>query len=423
MKKNYTFSFGGIVSEVLIQDKIPALDAILKDMDQNDSGDKDGPNEKYGAAIHTFRAGTSPVVLLVCDENTLPIARKIAGTSSEDSPEEKPGVPICILKAGEEEKTWASAEKILAAAKEAGLGRDGIFIGVGGGVVSDLTAFAASIYMRGARLCLVSTTLLGMVDAAVGGKTGFDLFGAKNFAGSFFPAARIYLPIESLNSLPPREWKSGMAELIKTAVLEQDDAFFTLLESLNRNFPAGSFVPAFPADFSRQLLEKNPDTLIDCIARSTALKGRIVEADPRETGTERVLLNLGHTFAHALESTAGLGRLSHGEAVAWGMARSCELGLALGITPKKRVDAIIALLCSYGYETTAPHPLAGDMATFFKALTADKKKKGGKAVFIVPAERGACLISDAKGMDGGAESGLNIEESLLKHIVTGELRI
>ncbi|GHV45235.1 hypothetical protein AGMMS49546_30570 [Spirochaetia bacterium] len=191
MKKDYTFAFGGAntpgaVSEVHIQDHIPALEAILQDMTP-------------GAAIHTPGAAANtpgPAALLVCDENTLPIARKIIGNAGEQA--------VCVLKSGEEKKNWASAEKILLAAKEAGLGRDGIFIAAGGGVLSDLTGFAASIYMRGARLCIVSTTLLGMVDAALGGKTGFDLFGAKNFAGTFFPAAQIYLPMESLASLPPR---------------------------------------------------------------------------------------------------------------------------------------------------------------------------------------------------------------------------
>ncbi|GHT66773.1 3-dehydroquinate synthase [Spirochaetia bacterium] len=364
VKKDYTFTFAGTVSEVHIQDEIPTLDTIFTDMGQK---------------------GPRPASLLICDENTLPIARKITG--------EDPGVPICTLQSGEEKKTWGSVEKILGAAKAVGLGRDGIFIAAGGGVISDLTAFAASIYMRGSRLCIVSTTLLGMVDAAVGGKTGFDLFGVKNFAGTFFPAAQIYLPVESLKTLPKNEWKSGMAELIKTAVLDRDEEFFRLLKSFKGDFPRG-------------------DKLIDCIARSVALKGRIVEADPKETGTERALLNLGHTFGHALESVAGLGRLSHGEAVAWGMARSCELGLALGITPKDRADAIISLLRSFAYETAAPHPLMEtDAETFLKALGGDKKKKGGKLTFIVPAAQGGQLVSDT------AEK--PITEFLLKNLVNG----
>ncbi|MDR2785434.1 MAG: 3-dehydroquinate synthase, partial [Treponema sp.] len=130
-------------------------------------------------------------ILLVCDNNTAFLAGRIAG-----------GVPVCVLPHGESEKNWGSVEKILGAARAAGLGRDSLFVGIGGGVISDLTAFAASIYMRGARLCLISTTLLGMVDAALGGKTGFDLFGIKNLAGTFYPARLVYLPVESLATLP-----------------------------------------------------------------------------------------------------------------------------------------------------------------------------------------------------------------------------
>jgi 3-dehydroquinate synthase len=301
--------------------------------------------------------------------------------------------PFCVLPAGEEAKNWTSAEAVLGAAREAGLGRDGLFIAVGGGVVSDLAAFAASVYMRGARLCIVSTTLLGMVDAAAGGKTGFDLFGVKNLAGTFFPAAHVYLPLLSLKTLPASEWKSGMAELIKTAVLGGDE-FLSLLASLAGDYPAGSFVPRFPPPFIRDLLGKNTVRIMDCLVRAVEIKGRIVEEDPKETGTRRALLNLGHTFGHALESSAGLGRISHGEAVAWGMARACELGLALGITPEEKARNIGALLGAYGYEIGAPHPLMGDPEGFMKALEGDKKKRRGSMVFVVPGGAGARLADE-----------------------------
>jgi 3-dehydroquinate synthase len=301
-------------------------------------------------------------------------------------------------------------EQILRSAREAGLGRDGLFVAVGGGVVSDLTGFAASVYMRGTRLCIVSTTLLGMVDAAVGGKTGFDLFEIKNLAGTFFPAGRVYLPVSSLGTLPPAEWKSGMAELLKTAVLD-GDVFFALAASLNQNFSPGSFSPSFPEAFTRRLLEGGAEKLMDCLSRAIAYKGRIVESDPKEHGTQRALLNLGHTFAHALESAAGLGRLSHGEAVAWGIIRACELGIALGATPPSRAETIGRLFSSYGYETAAPHPLMGDIDPFLKALGGDKKKKGGGLVFIVPAAEGA-LQTKAEAPP---------EISLLRNIVTGSL--
>jgi 3-dehydroquinate synthase len=294
--QQFTFHFGAFSSAVHVQGELPRIETILEDVPLGASSVKDGP------------------VLLVCDKNTEPLAQRIRGNRE---------FPLLSLPAGEDAKNWSSAEAILREAKKAGLGRDSLIVGVGGGVITDLAAFAASVYMRGTGLSLVSTTLLGMADAALGGKTGFDFLGLKNFVGTFYPAAHVYMPLEVLGSLPEREWKSGMAELIKTALLDDETGTLSLIEEGSSGF--NSQFPAF-----------NQDRIGKLVCRAVRIKGRIVEADPRETGTERALLNLGHTFGHALEASAGLGRLSHGEAVAWGIARSCELGLALGITPPER---------------------------------------------------------------------------------------
>jgi 3-dehydroquinate synthase len=361
-EKAFSFAFGNFYTDVSIEDKIPSIEQIHQDL---------------SALGYRFSSH-----LIVCDTNTEPLARKIARNGA-----------FCVLESGETAKTWASVERILKAAKDLGLGRDGLFIGAGGGVTGDLTAFASSIYMRGARLCLVSTTLLGMVDAAVGGKTGFDLFGIKNFAGSFYPARRVYMPLESLETLPEYEWKSGMAELLKTAILDRggppktagedadEETFFSVCEKLREGCP--------PFQFPKDLFKRKPAELFDCIRRSVEIKGRIVEADPQETGTERALLNLGHTFAHALESCLGLGTVSHGEAVAWGIARSCEFGNTLGSTSRERMDGIKELFKLYGYEIASPHPLMNDTERFLQAIGRDKKKKAGKLIFIVPADNGA----------------------------------
>lgn len=355
MKFEYTFTLSGTVSHVCIQDEVPSINTLIVDQSRRS--------------------------LLICDVNTERFARAVAGDTD---------AALCVLAAGEAAKNWASIEAILRAAHSAGLGRDGLLIGIGGGVINDMTAFAASVYMRGVAVALVSTTLLGMVDAALGGKTGFDLFDIKNLVGTFYPASRVYMPVSSLASLPAREWKSGMAELIKTAILDAEDKnseFLALLASL-------------PA----QATEAG-DTLVECIARAVRIKGRIVQADPKETGAERIMLNLGHTFAHALESSVGLGQLSHGEAVAWGIARACDLGLALGITPPSRAAAIMALLRSFDYELAAPYPL-GDITLFMNALSSDKKKKAGKVRFVVPSAVGTELVS-----------GERIEPALIARIV------
>jgi 3-dehydroquinate synthase len=306
--------------------------------------------------------------LIIADENTAYIAAKIC---------EGWDYPCVFLKSGEENKTWQSVETILAAASKAGLGRDGIFIAVGGGVIGDLAGFAASIYMRCCRFVLVSTTLLGMVDASVGGKTGFDLFGIKNLAGSFYPAQSVYIPLDALRTLPQAEIKSGMAELIKTAVLSGDD----FLEQLT----------PFTGNFNNLNKFLDDDALNKCVERAVFFKGSIVSEDFLESG-KRMLLNLGHTFGHALESAAGLGNITHGEAVAWGIVRACELGTALGVTPRERAKKIITLIKSCGYECSSPHPAASNKETLLNAMKSDKKKKSGSLTFIIPDEQSARSI-------------------------------
>jgi len=322
--------------------------------------------------------------LVIADENTVPIAAKICNGHD---------VPFCVLKSGEENKNWLSVQRILEAAHSENLGRDGVFIAVGGGVIGDMAGFASSIYKRGCRFVLVSTTLLGMVDAAVGGKTGFDLFGIKNLVGSFYPARQIFMPIDTLRSLPEKELKSGMAELIKTAVLSGDDFLDELENSspniMNFRFDTDENVRLHTGDMSSFGLWSK------LIERAVRFKGGIVSEDMRESENgKRRLLNLGHTFGHALESAAGLGALTHGEAVAWGIVQACRLGVELQITPPSRAQKIINLIMSFKYECKSPHPVIDDFNTdsFIKTMQSDKKKKEGKLTFIVPDGKSAASV-------------------------------
>ena len=356
------FNYGNFLSRVLVRENLPSLDELYR--------------EYPGLKLN------SPA-LFVCDTNTEPLALTIAGKAGSGKEGSSPKIPIVRIPAGENSKTWESIELILKAAKEAALGRDGLFIGVGGGVISDLAGFAASIYMRGARLCIVSTSLLGMVDAGVGGKTGIDLAGIKNLAGTFYPAGLTFIPLSALDTLPEREWKSGMAELIKTGILASGSLFSAILEL------SGLEAEGRGSDKYRVCLK-------ECISLALAYKAGVVEADPRETGSNRALLNLGHSFAHALESAAGLGKLSHGEAVAWGIARACELGLAVGITPPQRAAEITSLLRRSGYEVSAPHPcfsFPGSEETLYALMMSDKKNSAGQLRFIVPDAQGAQIVS------------------------------
>ena len=291
-----------------------------------------------------------PNSLIICDENTKQYAEKLCASA-----------PLCVIKSGEENKTWDTVLQILRNAKSAGLGRDGVFVGVGGGVIGDLTSFAASIYMRGCRLQLVATTLLAMVDASVGGKTGFDLFDIKNLAGSFYPAEIVYMPMETLKTLPEKEYKSGLAELIKTKILSGSNLCALAHPSVSEVKLAVNF------------------------------KGKIVSSDFKETKNKRALLNLGHTFGHALEAAAGLGNITHGDAVAWGIVQACNLGTALNITPSNRALQIKNFISGLGYDCSTPHPLAKTEA-FKNAMLSDKKNKNKALTFIVPNKKSAQIV-------------------------------
>lgn len=285
-----------------------------------------------------------------------------------------------VLAPGESAKQWASAEAILARCAAVGIGRDGCLIGVGGGVVCDLAAFSASLYMRGCGLVLVPTTLLAMVDACLGGKTGIDFQGYKNLVGTFYPAQLIVIATSSLRHLPEVEFLSGIAEAIKTAIIG-DRALFELL----RDRKAG-------------IAARNEELLAEVVGRCLAVKGRIVEEDPAEDGI-RAQLNLGHTFGHALESATGLSHWRHGEAVAWGIGRATALGLRLGLTDGRFAAEVENLLRLYGFRLDAGVRFS-DLAS---ALARDKKRRGGRLRLAIP--RGPCEVV-VREVDEGAIAGV-----------------
>jgi len=217
-----------------------------------------------------------------------------------------------VLESGESSKHLSSLERILSTCLDEGLARDGRIIGFGGGVVCDLSAFAASVYMRGCRLTLVPTTLLAMVDAAVGGKTAVDFRGMKNMVGSFYPAGEVLICIDTLRTLSDKEFLNGLAEVIKHALLSQDEELYKFL-LVKKN----------------EILSREPKTLATLVELSLEVKKWYIEQDPTETKGIRQMLNLGHTFAHALESSSHFpgitGRPLRGEPAGhWKPASPCR---------------------------------------------------------------------------------------------------
>lgn len=283
--------------------------------------------------------------------------------------------PLC-LPAGETSKRWESVDLVLRKCAEAGMGRDATLAGFGGGVVCDLSAFAASLYMRGCRLALVPTTLLAMVDASLGGKTGIDFLGYKNLVGTFYPAHRIVISASALADLPEREYRSGLAEVIKSAVIG-DPALLDLLEREQG-----------------RVMARDADIVEEMIRRSLAVKGRIVHQDPKEHGI-RAVLNLGHTFGHALEAATGFDGWTHGEAVAWGMGRALAAGLRFGMTDPGFARRVRTLLRSYGYRLEA----AATFEALQPAFGLDKKRAAGVTRLVIPCAAGDVRVREAAPAD------------------------
>jgi shikimate kinase/3-dehydroquinate synthase len=260
------------------------------------------------------------------------------------------------LAAGELHKTLASVATIWDAALGAGIDRDALVVGFGGGVVGDLAGFAASALLRGVRSLLVPTTLLSMVDASVGGKTGFDHPTGKNLLGTFHQPSGVVVDLAHLVTLPPRERTAGLAEIVKVALAL--DA--PLLDALERD---------------RGLIaEGNPSHLLPIVRRAIEAKVRVVRDDERERGP-RALLNLGHTVGHALEAHGGYRKYLHGEAVALGTLAELAVGAHLGWTPRALVERTRELLAGLGLPTKLSR---AEVASSFSFVGADKKRSASR---------------------------------------------
>jgi shikimate kinase/3-dehydroquinate synthase len=296
-------------------------------------------------------------VLLITDQNVYPLHG--ARVTAAFGPEARP--VIVELTPGEEHKHVGSVERIWRAALDASMDRSSIFVSLGGGVASDITGFAAATYMRGVPWLCVPTTLLAMVDASVGGKTGVDLQAAKNAVGAFHQPRAVVCDVDLLATESLRGFRSALAEVVKTALIGDAD----LLDYLETN--------------AAVLTQRDPALLMEIVRRSIRVKARIVSLDERESGP-RAKLNLGHTIGHALEANAGYSRLSHGEAISLGLVAALRLGVRLGVTPQALADRVHALLDRLGLPTDLR---AENLAQALKLVGHDKKRAGKKLKFVI----------------------------------------
>src|ERR1700738_1311121 len=277
-----------------------------------------------------------------------------------------------LMDDAESAKTLQTIEKTSRSLIRAGADRRSLLIAVGGGVVGDVAGFVAASYLRGTALVHVPTTLVAQVDSSIGGKTGVNLPEGKNLVGAFYPPRLVLSDPEVLRTLPEREFRGGLAEIIKHAVIA-DAAMFQFLEK------------------NMEKVERRNRVALDyLIPRDVAIKAQVVTRDERESGL-REILNFGHTFAHALESVTHYKRYQHGEAVAWGMMAAALLGHETGVTRADDVSRIVSLVRRMGPLPPWPRVPA---AALIEAMRSDKKARDGKLRFVLTPRIGKAASYD-----------------------------
>ncbi len=326
-----------------------------------------GAGVRHRLAEEAAKAGEGRAALIatddhVCDLWARPLSAELSAAGFR-----------CVevaLAPGEEHKTIGSVERLWDAALEGGLDRDSLVVGIGGGVVGDLAGFAASTLLRGVSLGQVPTTLLAMVDSAVGGKTGFDRPQGKNLVGTFHQPRFVLCDVDVLGTLPDAERRAGLAEVVKSAWLDSEEA----VTALERDAAA--------------LRSGEPEATVRAVRMAVSLKARIVTADEREAGPRR-LLNLGHTVGHAIEAAAGYRGIRHGEAVALGMVAAFRVADRMGRKTGAAADRMRRLLEALGLPTDPGPRLDARAATF---LASDKKRSAERVRFVVPGDPGCTEV-------------------------------
>lgn len=291
-------------------------------------------------------------------------------------------VGYCLLPAGERYKTLKSVQKIYDAALAQRLERSSTIVALGGGVIGDMAGFAAATWLRGINVVQVPTSLLAMVDAAIGGKTGVNHPQGKNLIGAFHQPRLVLIDPDVLATLPPREFRAAMAEVIKYGVI-WDASLFERLEQLPR-LDQHRFLARIPPGQTHSPLE-------ECLIRSCQAKAAVVSQDEKEGGL-RAILNYGHTIGHAVESLTGYRRVNHGEAVAIGMVAAGQLAVAAGFWSATEAERQLALIQKAGLPTQIPADL--DPEAILASLQTDKKVKDGKVRFVLPTQIGAATVTD-----------------------------
>ncbi|MGE5380637.1 MAG: 3-dehydroquinate synthase [Methylocystaceae bacterium] len=277
-----------------------------------------------------------------------------------------------VIAGGEDHKNLTTVECVSQRLVELGLDRDSAVVALGGGIVGDIAGFVAAAFMRGIRYIQVPSTLLAQVDSSVGGKTGVNLPGGKNLVGAFCQPQLVLTDVSLLNTLNEREFRTGLAEIIKYGII-RDAALFNYIE---QNQTA--------------ILARNPQCLLEIISRCCAIKADIVARDEKEKG-ERALLNLGHTFGHAFETLSNY-TYNHGEAVAAGLVYASQMASNLGWLKPADVQRITKLIAGFGLPIQADGRM--DVSSVIEAMYHDKKGRQGQLNLVLPTSIGSAVLTN-----------------------------
>lgn len=323
------------------------------------------------ADIGSLLITTQPLshAVLITDENVTQYATTVAESLANSGV----NVDVLTIEAGETSKSADCAATLWEELLAVGSDRKSLIVAVGGGVVGDLAGFIAATFARGLAFVQIPTTLLSQVDSSVGGKTGINLPSAKNMVGAFWQPQLVLIDTDVLTSLPERDYISGLAEVIKYGMI-QDEVFFAYLE-----------------DHVFELKQRDPETLRHVISRCCRLKADVVEADERETSGRRAILNYGHTFAHALEAASGYGELLHGEAVSIGMTCAARLAESMERINSEVTSRQHALLQALGLPVAVPRL---DVDQLIDLMMHDKKVEYGRLRFVLPDRIGHVQLVD-----------------------------
>lgn len=336
--------------------------------------------DAYGTAFETFIqqrlkatwAGQGcQKALIITDSNVIhPWSEKAAGHLQAIGLE----ILTMCVPAGESSKSLETLSRVYDSLMDLKADRHTLVLAVGGGVIGDLAGFAAASFNRGLPLIMVPTTLLSQVDSSVGGKTGVNHPRGKNLIGAFHQPIGVWISVQTLSTLPDREFRSGLAEVVKYGVI-QDPAFFDWLEA-----------------HADSVLARDPAALAHVISRSCRLKADVVEQDEFEHSGLRAILNFGHTVAHSIENIAGYGQYLHGEAVSIGMIAETILAEKLGWIGSDIIPRLSRLLERFGLPTD--HNLT-DHEALLAAMRHDKKNRSGRIRFVIPRAIGRVEMTDA----------------------------